>query len=180
MSPRIWKKQRDDRPIRATPDAGPSTSQDVVKLADFERLSNMSAKLALEVGNDLKSLAAAAARVQAFGEQHRIESALLGKVNLCIEELLANIIHYGAKEKASALPILVNLELLPRRLQVELVDSGSALDPFTDAPSPDLDSDLEERPIGGLGVHLVKVSADRYEYHRESAQNRVVLTFSLD
>jgi serine/threonine-protein kinase RsbW len=179
MFPRIWKKQRDDRPMRKTPNADTSASQDVVRPADFERLSNMSAKLAFEVGNDLKALAATASRVQAFGEQHQIESALMGKVNLCIEELLANIIHYGTKGEASGLPILVNLELIPGGLQVEVVDSGSAFDPFTDAPSPDLDSDLEERPIGGLGVHLVKVLADRYEYHRESAQNRVALTFSL-
>jgi anti-sigma regulatory factor (Ser/Thr protein kinase) len=163
----------------ATPGAGSPTGQDVRDPADLDPLSSMSAKLALEVGNDLKALATAAARVQAFGERHRLEPALMSKVNLCLEELLTNAIHHGMTGQSSAPPISVDLELTPQGLQVELRDVGMAFDPFTDAPSPDLDSGLEERPIGGLGVHLVKVLADRYEYRREAAKNRVTLCFSL-
>jgi anti-sigma regulatory factor (Ser/Thr protein kinase) len=142
-------------------------------------LSTVSEKLRLEVGSDLKALATAAARVQDFGDQHRIESALMGKVSLCLEELLTNIIRYGDADEASTPCVLVDLELIPGELKVELLDSGGAFDPFTDAPPPDMDSGLAERPIGGLGVHLVKVLADHYEYHRASAQNRVTLRFSL-
>lgn len=140
----------------------------------------MSTKLTLKVSNDLKALATVATRIEEFGERHRIDSALMGKVNLCLEELLANIIRHGSTDGASYPRISVDLELIPQGLRVELSDSGRAFDPFTDAPLPDLDSGIEERPIGGLGAHLVKVLADRYEYSRESAQNQVTLTFSLD
>jgi len=160
--------------------AGSPTRTDVLDSSEVERLSSMSAKLAFKVGNDLKTLSTAADRVQEFGERHGVDSAVMGKVNLCLEELLTNVIRHGMTDDASAPLISVDLEVTSSGLQIELRDSGKAFDPFTDASSPDLESDLEERPIGGLGVHLVKVLADGYEYRRESAQNRVTLTFSLD
>lgn len=140
----------------------------------------MSPKVRLEIAGDLKAVAGTAARVQEFGEQHGIASALIRKVSLCLEELLTNAIRHGAAEKTSEPPISVDLELVPDGLLVEMRDAGRAFDPFADAPAPDLDSDLDERPIGGLGVHLVKVLADHYEYRRESERNRVTLTFSPD
>jgi phosphoserine phosphatase RsbU/P len=140
----------------------------------------MSANLRLDVDKDLKDLSAVAARVREFGKRHQIQSSLMGKLNLCLEELLVNIIRHGIADEVSVEPIFVDLELIPDALRVELLDSGKAFDPFTEAPSPDLESGLEERPIGGLGVHLVKALADRYEYRRESAQNRVTLWFSVD
>jgi len=140
----------------------------------------MSANLRLDVGKDVKDLSAAAAWVRDFGRRHQIQSALMGKVNLCLEELLVNVIRHGIADEAPADPIFVALELIPEALRVELLDSGRAFDPFTEAPSPDLDSGLEERQIGGLGVHLVKALADRYEYRRELTQNRVTLWFSVD
>jgi len=139
----------------------------------------MPTKSRLEISNDLNALAPAAARVEEFCDQHGIEPALTGKLNLCLEELLTNIIRHGRSDEASAPPILVDLELIRDGLEVVLLDSGKAFDPFTDAPEPDIDAGVDDRPIGGLGVHLVKALADRYEYRREGAQNRVTLAFSL-
>jgi anti-sigma regulatory factor (Ser/Thr protein kinase) len=140
----------------------------------------MSANLRLDVGKDLKDLSLVTARLRDFGRRYQIQSALMGKVNLCLEELLVNIIRHGIEDEAGVGPIYVDLELIPEALRVELLDSGRAFDPFTEAPSPDLESGLEDRPIGGLGVHLVKALANRYEYRRELAQNRVTLWFSID
>ncbi len=53
-------------------------------------------------------------------------------------------------------------------------DDGIAFDPLI-APPPDLDSDIEDRPIGGLGVYLVKEMMDEVEYARADGRNRVTL-----
>ena len=53
---------------------------------------------------------------------------------------------------------------------VEIVDSGRAFDP-TSLVSPDTAAGLEERPIGGLGIHLVRTMVDGMEYRREGSRN---------
>ena len=58
---------------------------------------------------------------------------------------------------------------------MEIVDSGKPFDPFTEAPPPDLDSPVPDRPIGGLGVYLVQQLMDEARYAREDGKNK--LTF---
>jgi anti-sigma regulatory factor (Ser/Thr protein kinase) len=55
------------------------------------------------------------------------------------------------------------------------VDSGRPFDPLSDAPEPDLNAVVEERRIGGLGVHLVKTLMDQMHYKRENEQNRLTI-----
>ena len=58
---------------------------------------------------------------------------------------------------------------------MEIVDDGKPFDPFSDAPPPDLDSSVADRPTGGLGIHLVRRLMDEAHYRREDGGNRVVL-----
>ena len=60
-------------------------------------------------------------------------------------------------------------------ITIEIVDSGKPFDPLSDAPEPDLDAAVEERRIGGLGVHLVKTLMDQMHYKRENDQNRLTI-----
>ena len=64
-------------------------------------------------------------------------------------------------------------------LDLVLVDDGDPFDPFT-APVPDLAASIEERDIGGLGVHLVRTLATRFAYERADGRNVVTLGFALD
>ncbi|HEX4193960.1 MAG TPA: ATP-binding protein, partial [Stellaceae bacterium] len=56
----------------------------------------------------------------------------------------------------------------------ELSDDGRAFDPLN-APPPDLDSAIEDRRIGGLGVHLVKTMMDDVTYAYRDGRNHVTL-----
>ena len=47
---------------------------------------------------------------------------------------------------------------------IEIVDDGPRFDPLEDAPLPDPDAPLEDRPVGGLGVHLVRTMMDEMTY----------------
>jgi anti-sigma regulatory factor (Ser/Thr protein kinase) len=61
-------------------------------------------------------------------------------------------------------------------LSVEVADQGAEFNPLTAAP-PDLNLNLEDRPVGGLGIFLVKAFASSMTYRRDRDWNR--LTFGI-
>ena len=65
--------------------------------------------------------------------------------------------------------------LTKARVVAQLEDNGIAFNPFEEAPEPDPTLGLEERPIGGLGVFLVKQFADSTAYERVDGRNRITL-----
>ena len=71
----------------------------------------------------------------------------------------------------AALPAPASSQTDPR--VIEIIDDGIPFDPLTEAPEPDLTSPIEDRPIGGLGVHFTKSLMDDVEYCRESGKNRL-------
>lgn len=95
-------------------------------------------------------------------------------VNLCLEELIANIIRHGLGG-APDHEIRVRLSCADDRLEITVDDDAPRYDPFAQAPVPDLTLDLERRPVGGLGVHLVKTLMDRVRAEHHGAGNRIVL-----
>ena len=64
--------------------------------------------------------------------------------------------------------------------EVEIVDDGIAFNPLIDTPAPDLLSDLDDRPIGGLGVHMVKFYMDDLSYSHDGTYNRLKMTLKLN
>ena len=57
-------------------------------------------------------------------------------------------------------------------IEAEVVDDAKAFDPL-EAPDPDITADLEDRPIGGLGVFFVKTLMDEVRYRREDGRNHL-------
>lgn len=102
----------------------------------------------------------------------------LDSVLLIVEELLANTIEHGFDQQPPERR-RVELHLRPResRLELEFRDNARAYDPLQ-RPAPDLDADILDRPIGGLGVHLIKELSVGLSYRRDRGDN--VLTCLLD
>lgn len=96
------------------------------------------------------------------------------QVNLCMDELLTNIILHGLNGDAER---WVDVELAREGswLQITLRDDAPAFDCFAQAASPDLELDVEDRPIGGLGVHLVRTLMDEYRSVYDGSGNTVTL-----
>ena len=93
---------------------------------------------------------------------------------LSIEELVANSIQYGKPDEDAA-PIHLELAATDEALRCWITDSGVPFDPLTDVPAPDLDSPIEIRRVGGLGVYLVRTLMDEMTYERRDGQNHVML-----
>ena len=98
---------------------------------------------------------------------------LVFRINLVLEELGLNIIDYGHDEGVHEFDICLTSE--EGAITIEVVDDGKPFDPLNDAPQPDLASDLEDRRVGGLGLHLVRTTMDDMSYRRDQGKNHLTL-----
>ncbi|WP_342644016.1 ATP-binding protein [Rhodoligotrophos ferricapiens] len=129
------------------------------------------------IRNDVAEIEPLASKVDEFCGMHGISPEVAHAVNLSLEELLTNTIHYGYSDKQEHM-IEVGLTLQGSKLLVRISDDGEPYDP-RQTPEPDLESDLDERQVGGLGVHLVRQLMDKIDYKRQKGRNQVVLTKSF-
>ena len=127
--------------------------------------------LELRLPSRLEAIAGLAEEVTAFlPDQPRVAF----EINLCLDELLTNTISHGLGGAGDHF-IDVRLERSDAWLEVVIKDDAPAFDPFAEVGPPDLDTDLEQRPIGGLGVHFVRTLVDVVGVSHEGGGNRVTL-----
>lgn len=115
-----------------------------------------------------------AALVEELGT-HGVPFDVIADVLLIAEEVVCNAIEHGFEAHRSH-EIVIETAHTDSQLTIEFRDDGVAYNPL-DQPPPDLEADIDERPIGGLGVHLVRELADEVTYERDGQHNvlRVVL-----
>ena len=132
----------------------------------------------IQIANDLSEIARIAARLQTFGRVHGLPERLVDQFVLALDELVANIIQHGLPTgRHETIRISIILEAV--RLGMEISDPGRAFDPLHEAPAPDLDLPLEQRRVGGLGVHFVRAMMDDVTYRREGDRNVLTVSKSL-
>jgi len=108
--------------------------------------------------------------VRQFGELHDVPSRTLYAVNLALDELVTNVILYGYEE-GSAKEIAVKLVTTTKdELVASVADEAKPFNPL-EVAAPDLKAPLEERQLGGLGIHLVRSLMDHVSYEREKGKN---------
>lgn len=129
--------------------------------------------LSVTLTNRLTELERLSRIVEAFVEDHRLPPELGYPINLALDEVLTNIITYAYADQDEHW-ITLRLSLDGDVLTAELEDDGRPFNPL-DAPEPIMEGTLEERPVGGLGIHLVRRMMDQLEYRREGDRNRLVM-----
>ena len=97
-------------------------------------------------------------------------------LELCLEELVVNVCNYAYGSDEGDITVSCKVED-EDKFTVEIRDSGVAFNPL-ELEKPDIDANIEDRPIGGLGVFLVKNMTDNVEYLREGDEN--VFRFTLE
>lgn len=134
----------------------------------------MTSEKTIELDAELAGLDAANEALDNFALAHRWPEPALFPVRLALEEVLMNVITHGSD--GTRVPrVRIRFGQTGERFVMEIADDGIAFDPL-DAPEPDLEADLDDRPIGGLGVYLVRQLMDSVNYHHEGGRN--VLTVS--
>ena len=111
--------------------------------------------------------------LRSFSDDRDLDQAASQAAELVLDELLSNIIRYGGVERDSQ-PIVLELDVVADHLLIRITDAGIPFNPF-DRPPPDLDLPLEQREVGGLGIHLVRHFMDEYSYDYRDDRNIVTL-----
>jgi anti-sigma regulatory factor (Ser/Thr protein kinase) len=112
--------------------------------------------------------------VREGAEEAGLTSAQLDKLDLVLEEILVNIAKYAYESGTGEVEVAYVAE--GSELLVEITDSGRSFNPLEAAP-PDLALGLADRPVGGLGVLLVKQIVGALGYRRKGMQNIVSFRF---
>ena len=117
----------------------------------------------------LKSLPEITGKVLATAATCGLNKKQLGELELSVEEAIVNICSYAHEGSDGELEIIADTDP-DGRLVVQIIDNGIAFDPLS-VPEPDLTVDIADRPIGGLGVFLIKKMMDLVRYRREDGKN---------
>lgn len=136
------------------------------------RVGNAST-LEFAIANRLDEIARLAETVDTFCNHNRLEPATAYAVNLALDELLTNTISYGYSDEAEH-RIEVALSVKDGNLLVRVRDDAIAFDP-TALAAPELEADLEERSVGGLGVYFVHTLMDAVSYQRVDDHNELTM-----
>lgn len=134
----------------------------------------MTDSLSLAVVNDLSEIPRVAERVEDFCAARKISARIVHRFSLSLDEVLTNIISHGLTQGRHEIAVSIALE--DGNLVAHVSDDGPAFDPLS-APAPDVHAPLEERKIGGLGIHLLRTLMDGVEYRRADGCNH--LTFRV-
>lgn len=109
-----------------------------------------------------------------------LPKAVVLSVRLALEEALVNVINYAYPARETGkINLKAQYKPLERSLRFELTDSGKSFDP-TQVAEADLSLGVEDRPVGGLGIFLIKKRMDEVMYKRENGMNKLMLTKNLD
>ena len=98
-------------------------------------------------------------------------------LNLALEEAVTNVILYAYPDGADGL-VDVEAILKPHSLEFIITDSGVPFDPTT-APDVDITLPANERPLGGLGIYLVRQLMDELRYQRVNDKNVLSMTKNI-
>ncbi len=112
--------------------------------------------------------------IEYLAESMQLPPAMVFKLNLALDELITNTIAYGYAEQKDG-EIDIEMRRHDDRVVVRLIDQAEAFDPFAAAVA-DTTSSLEDRKIGGLGIHFVRTLIDEVSYMRDEDRNVITLT----
>ena len=135
-------------------------------------------ELEVRIANRLEEIDRVNDAFNEFADRHALPAKLRRKINLVFDELLNNIITYAYDDEDEHL-IDVHIRISEARLTVTITDDGKPFNPF-ETQAPDTALSVEDRPLGGLGVHLVRNVMNRVGYERHGQKNVVRLEKEIE
>lgn len=127
----------------------------------------------LRLVNELGEIDRCLTALQEICQRFELSPEIQNNFSVVLDDLLNNVISYAYDDEGEHV-IDVVLSTDGQRFIVSVSDEGTEFDPFM-RKEPDTDSDIEEREIGGLGIHLIRNLMDDYSYRRVGGKNVTTL-----
>jgi anti-sigma regulatory factor (Ser/Thr protein kinase) len=130
------------------------------------------------IPNDLAEVEGALRSFESFLASGTLAETTCYNALLSLEEAVTNVIKYAfADGRNHGIEVVARLD--PSEIIIVVSDDGREFDPLA-APPPDFDLPFEDRPVGGLGIHLLRRLTSRMIYERAGGRNTLTLVFNLD
>ena len=126
---------------------------------------------------DISSLNSIFEFADEFANKYKLDHAHLFSLNLVVEELFTNMVKYNPDNTND---VLIELEKKNKDMIIALTDFDARPFDITKRPTLNLSQYLEERRVGGLGIHLVKQMVDKIEYEYKDSCSKIILTKHLE
>ncbi len=130
----------------------------------------------LIIDNRIEELKKLPVFLNKLGTELNLDKRLLLSLRLALEEAIVNVVNYAyPKGETGKINLKVKYKQQESLLRLELTDSGKPFDP-TSAEDANLTHSVEDRPVGGLGIFLIKKHMDEVTYKRENGMNKLMMT----
>ena len=131
----------------------------------------------LTLHNKVQQLSLLAPFIEAVAKENNLDKGLASSLNLALEEAVTNVVLYAYPTDTDG-TIDIDAGTVDGGLKFVISDSGTPFDP-TKAPEVNTEASVEERPIGGLGIHLVRNIMDSVQYEYKDGKNILTLTKNI-
>jgi serine/threonine-protein kinase RsbW len=122
----------------------------------------------MTIGSDIGEIPAVSARLEEALGSHGFSPEEILDTQLAVEEVITNIIVHGYKK--TGCEIHLSCRFIRNRFVIQIADSAPRFNPLSN-PEPELDGDINERRIGGLGIYLLRQVMDEISYRYENGKN---------
>lgn len=134
----------------------------------------MEVRETLRVPGSSEGIRKAAEGLDSFWQSHGLPEGGGWPFQVALDEAMSNIVHHGFAGREGASEIEVEFRLLGDEVEIALADDAPPFNPL-EVAEPDTARPVEERPVGGLGVALVRRLMDVVEYERREGRNHLRL-----
>lgn len=133
----------------------------------------MTVPLEIAIGSDIAEIPRVSAVLEEAMQAHGFSAEEILDTQLAVEEAITNVIVHGYRKAGGK--IVISLRFGTGGLHITITDSATPFDPLS-LPAPDLEADVDERRIGGLGVYLIRQVMDETTYQFADGKNILTLT----
>jgi serine/threonine-protein kinase RsbW len=117
-------------------------------------------------------------RLEIYADAVELPPKTAYRLAVVCEELAANVVMHGSKGEGAATFVEIKVQRQDSRLRLSVEDDGRPFDPLAQA-APDISLDLDERGIGGLGIHFVRTLVQEIAYERQESSNCLTAVFDM-
>ncbi len=137
----------------------------------------MATELSIQLSNNRPEIRNLRNRFDIFAKDNKIPKKAIHDVQLALDEIVTNTIEYGYEDDDKHL-IDIKFTFNKESLKITIIDDANPYN-ILDKENPDTSLSLEDKPIGGLGIYLVKHLMTNIDYDYRDGKNHILLTKSL-
>jgi len=112
-----------------------------------------------------------------YSKENKLTEKTVHDIQMALDELLTNIVNYGY-EDSDEHKIDVRFGINDDAVRVEIIDDSKPYN-ILEQENPDISLSVEDKPIGGLGIFLIKKLMSNVDYYTKEGKNHLVMTKEL-